>query len=103
MTRGSVFSPTKHSQGVGRSTPQATVFETDAERALFGASGARLHVDNATDGVARALSTAKLVGMLAGDRDEGHLAHINTPNTARDMLSIVEAYGEEQLQYWGFS
>ncbi|KAK1235214.1 hypothetical protein PQX77_001569 [Marasmius sp. AFHP31] len=28
---------------------------------------------------------------------------MNTANSARDMLSIVEAHGQEKLQYWGFS
>ena len=43
------------------------------------------------------------MGMLAKDRDDGSLVHFNTPNTARDMLRIAEALGEEKLQYWGFS
>ena len=41
--------------------------------------------------------------MLAAESDDGYLRHINTDNTARDMLSIVEASGREKIQYWGFS
>ena len=31
------------------------------------------------------------------------LRHATTDNVARDMLSIVEAYGQEKLRYWGIS
>lgn len=36
-----------------------------------------------------------------GNADIG--PYINTPFVARDMLEIVDALGEEQLQYWGIS
>ncbi|KAJ2923798.1 hypothetical protein H1R20_g13300, partial [Candolleomyces eurysporus] len=35
--------------------------------------------------------------------DDGFLEHINTANTATDMLTIARAHGREKLQYWGFS
>ena len=41
---------------------------------------------------------------LAKDRDTaGILSHVSTDNVARDMLRIVEAYGQTKLQYWGIS
>ena len=45
----------------------------------------------------------KLTGELAFERNGHFLAHINTENSARDMLKIVEAHGQEKLNYWGFS
>ncbi|KAJ7367641.1 hypothetical protein DFH08DRAFT_795785 [Mycena albidolilacea] len=39
----------------------------------------------------------------AGERDDGSLRFINTENTARDMLRIVQAHALEKIQYWGFS
>ncbi|KAH6905192.1 hypothetical protein BKA70DRAFT_1192430 [Coprinopsis sp. MPI-PUGE-AT-0042] len=92
-------------RGVGLSTPRASIFKTAAERALFNAAAnVDMPVFNSSDGgISRAWGATQLLGMLAGDRDDGSLTHINTPNTARDMLSIVEAYGQERLQYWGLS
>ena len=44
------------------------------------------------------------LGRLAKDRDTaGILSHVSTDNVARDMLRIVEAYGQTKLQYWGIS
>ncbi|KAH6873686.1 TAP-like protein-domain-containing protein [Coprinopsis sp. MPI-PUGE-AT-0042] len=90
-------------RGVGRSTPRASLFNTDAERALFTASSSVPAFNSSDAGIARVWGATQLFGMLAEDRDDGYLAHITTPNTARDMLSIVEAHGQEKLQYWGFS
>ena len=51
----------------------------------------------------------KLDGMnVALDRtcvesgDQGMLKGSTTASTARDVKAIVEALGEEELQYWGF-
>jgi len=54
-------------------------------------------------GIAHFLARAKLLGQLAEEQDDGYLRHINTDHTARDMLRIVETYGREKIQYWGFS
>lgn len=90
-------------RGIGHSTPRTSFFKTDAERALWNANSNLHLVNNSDEGISRMWAASRLMGMLAGDRDDGYLEHINTPNTARDMLSIVKAYGEDQLQYWGFS
>lgn len=44
-----------------------------------------------------------IYGKLAAETNDGGLQHINTDQTARDMLRIVEAHGRSKLQYWGFS
>jgi pimeloyl-ACP methyl ester carboxylesterase len=44
-----------------------------------------------------------VLGELAAETDYGYLRHINTDQTARDMLRIVEAHGRSKIQYWGFS
>jgi hypothetical protein len=76
-------------------------FETDVERELW---GNKVPVLNATtDGIARAYARAKIYGQLAAERQLEDLRHINTDQTARDMLRITEAHGREKLQYWGFS
>lgn len=52
---------------------------------------------------ANAWAQAQVIGSLAASHDDGYLAHINTPNTATDMLSIARAHGRDKIQYWGFS
>ena len=85
--------------GVALSTPGVTFFRTDAERALWHASGLHIPEDDVSNIWARAL----VRGRLTEDRDYGYLRHINTDQTARDMLRIVEAHGRTKIQYWGFS
>lgn len=63
-----------------------------------------LHVVNdSTEGISRTWARSLVENKLAAESDDGYLVHINTDNTARDMLRIVEAHGREKLQYWGFS
>ena len=91
--------------GIARSTARARHFGTNIERALFtAAAGSFPLASNGTvSGVQRTWAQAQLLGSLAAAHDDGYLQHINTANPATDMLRIVEAYGEEKLQYWGFS
>jgi hypothetical protein len=86
--------------GIGQSTPRVAFFKSSAERAVWNASV--LHI--AEDNVANKWVSAVLLGKLAEDlNDDGYLRHINTDQTARDMLRIVEAHGRTKIQYWGFS
>jgi hypothetical protein len=85
--------------GTGQSTPRIAFVKSAAERAIFDATN--LHI--AEDDVANTWAFASVFGKLAEDRDDGYLRHINTENTARDMLRIVEAHGRTKIQYWGFS
>ena len=85
--------------GVSQSTPRVAFFGTAAERALWDVSN--LH--NSEGEVANTWARAWIHGKLAEDRDYGYLRHINTDQTARDMLRIVEAHGRTKIQYWGFS
>ena len=85
--------------GVGQSTPRAAFVKSVAERAILYTSD--LHI--AEDDVANKWALASVLGQLAEDRDDGYLRHINTDQTARDMLHIVEAHGRTKIQYWGFS
>ncbi|KAF8890364.1 hypothetical protein BD779DRAFT_1610817 [Infundibulicybe gibba] len=89
-------------RGVGYSTPGIpSFFQTPADRALWG--GIMGAVGKGADGLARVWARAQILGKLASDNDRDILAHINTENTARDMLRIVQAHKREKLQYWGFS
>ena len=50
-----------------------------------------------------AYGNALVYGDLIKTRSERVLQYVGTPSVARDMLRIVEAHGEDKLQYWGFS
>lgn len=60
-------------------------------------------LDASPDGVARAWARSKVANQVVGERQSDVLRHLNTDQTARDMLYITEAHGKEKLQYWGFS
>ncbi|KAF8217173.1 TAP-like protein-domain-containing protein [Mycena galopus ATCC 62051] len=91
-------------RGIARSTPRASFFANRAEREIWSVDDARSKSMNAsTDALSRAWARGMVIGQLAGERDDGSLRFITTDHTARDMLQIVRAHGEEKLQYWGFS
>lgn len=86
-------------RGVGASIPRASFYKSNFERLLW-SSG--LGVINDAD-VSRHWAKMKVINAMTRENDDGGLRHINTDQTARDMLSIVHAHGREKLQYWGFS
>jgi hypothetical protein len=88
--------------GIGHSLPHVSFFETAAERALWGSDFGQI-LNASTDAVARRWARSKVINQLAEERQSNILKHINTDQTARDMLRITEAHGKEKLQYWGFS
>ncbi|KAG2014272.1 hypothetical protein CC2G_011105 [Coprinopsis cinerea AmutBmut pab1-1] len=93
-------------RGIARSTPRTSIFATEAERAFFGNAYLSQMVNGTGEGVAKAWGIGHVIGKLAKahDEEEGdYLQYINTPNTARDMMRILERYGEEKLKYWGIS
>ncbi|KAF4622312.1 hypothetical protein D9613_009057 [Agrocybe pediades] len=90
-------------RGISRSTPRASFFKTDVERSLFGVVPILPFANNSVEGIARSWARGRIIGRLAAEADDGYLRHINTDQTAHDMLRIVEAHGRSKIQYWGFS
>ncbi|KAJ6582253.1 TAP-like protein-domain-containing protein [Mycena capillaripes] len=89
-------------RGIGRSIPHASYFDNRAEREIWG-NPQVVSINASADGLARAWAQGMVEGQLAGQRDDGSLAFINTDHTARDMLRIMRAHSREKVQYWGFS
>ncbi|KAJ7499673.1 TAP-like protein-domain-containing protein [Mycena latifolia] len=92
-------------RGIGRSTPRASFFESRAEREIWSGSSdpSKMSLNASADALSRAWAWEMILGQLAGERDKGSLRFINTDHTARDMLQIVQAHGQDKIQYWGFS
>ncbi|CAA7269868.1 unnamed protein product [Cyclocybe aegerita] len=91
-------------RGVHNSTPQISFFTSEAERAAFDLSATALNMEpDSFDGVPERWARMQVLGRLAKDRDIGIFNHVTTDNVARDMLSIVQAHGQEKLLYWGIS
>ncbi|KJA21599.1 hypothetical protein HYPSUDRAFT_140328, partial [Hypholoma sublateritium FD-334 SS-4] len=86
-------------RGVARSTPRVSFFESDVERELWMSETIAANMSD----VPRVWARAHVLSQLAGEADTGYLRHVNTDNTARDMLRIFEAHGRSKIQYWGFS
>lgn len=53
--------------------------------------------------IGRAYAFSNNMGDLALKRTKEVAQHVSTPVVARDMLRIVKAFGQDKLQYWGFS
>ena len=65
-----------------------------------------MYVNNANysvSSIGRDFALAENLDMLTADRVKAIAESVGTPAVARDMLSIVKAFGEDKLQYWGFS
>ncbi|KAJ7669087.1 TAP-like protein-domain-containing protein [Mycena rosella] len=91
-------------RGVSYSTPIASFFETDAERAVWNAGEVPTSLNASSDSIPHDWARASLLGQLAAQRDaSGILKYITTDNVARDMLRITESFGFEKLQYYGLS
>ncbi|KAF9269273.1 alpha/beta-hydrolase [Marasmius fiardii PR-910] len=90
-------------RGVRRSTPVISFYESTEERLMWDLPPAIELNRSDTMSVSAFSARSQLTGSLAAQRDKNVLAHMNTDHTARDMLTISEAYGRDKLQYWGFS
>ncbi|KAJ7250172.1 Alpha/Beta hydrolase protein [Mycena haematopus] len=91
-------------RGVSYSTPVASFFETDAERAIWNAGALPSSLHASSDSLQHDWARGKLLGQLAAQRDSsGILKYMTTDNVARDMLLITEKFGFDKVQYYGVS
>ncbi|KAF8188141.1 Alpha/Beta hydrolase protein [Mycena galopus ATCC 62051] len=91
-------------RGVSYSTPIASVFETDVERALWNSGSLPTSLNASSNAIPNAWGRAHLFGTLAAQRDASQiLKYLTTDNVARDMLYITQKFGFDKLQYYGVS
>ncbi|KAK4099092.1 alpha/beta-hydrolase [Parathielavia hyrcaniae] len=86
-------------RGVNQSTPQATCYPTTEARRELSSVRDRQLVEDSGELWAW---TANFVRACA-DTMGGHGGYVNTPQTAADMNSILDALGQAGMYYWGFS
>ncbi|KAJ6610174.1 Alpha/Beta hydrolase protein [Mycena sp. CBHHK59/15] len=91
-------------RGVSYSTPIASFFETDAERALWNVGTLPTSLNASSDSIPHTWARAQILGTLAEQRDDSQiLKYMTTDNVARDMLRITQTFGFEKLQFYGVS
>ncbi|KAK0729627.1 Alpha/Beta hydrolase protein [Lasiosphaeris hirsuta] len=86
-------------RGINESRPQASCYpDFETRRRLTPVRSKKLVEDSGE----LFAWTANLVQACADNMGE-HGAYINTPQTAADMNDILDAVGQEDMYYWGFS
>ncbi|EJC98014.1 alpha/beta-hydrolase [Fomitiporia mediterranea MF3/22] len=89
-------------RGVGFTTPGLNVFEDQVEAGKY-YSQFTLDLNASASTLGEAYARARILSNLVADRARFVAERMSTPIVARDMLGIVNAFGQEKLQYWGFS
>lgn len=90
------------SRGVGETTPQVFAFENSAERETWTLLEPAL-INASSDALSKRIARAHVINNLIKQKSGDVARHANSAVVARDMLSIVQAHGFSQLQYWGQS
>ncbi|KAF3760325.1 alpha/beta-hydrolase [Cryphonectria parasitica EP155] len=86
-------------RGVNHSTPQASCYPNqETRRALSQVKHSRV-IEDSPEAYAFAQNFVQACADTMGE----HGLYINTPQTAADMNSILDAVGQASLIYWGFS
>lgn len=86
-------------RGVNGSIPRAICYPTDAQRAESFVNTPWDLEFEAGDMYTSAENKAKACEDTTGEYGK----YVNTPQTASDMDSILDAIGQEKMYYWGFS
>ena len=90
------------SSGVGETTPALSIFENSVEAGAF-FSSIPFNANESISSMGTLLAHSQILGKLAEDRAKTVAESVSTPSVARDMVAMMDAFGQEKLQYWGFS
>jgi pimeloyl-ACP methyl ester carboxylesterase len=86
-------------RGVNGSKPEASCYpDKESRRSLSIVRDSKV-IENSAEAYAWAQSFVKACPDTMGE----HGSYINTPQTAADMNSILDAVGQQDMVYWGFS
>lgn len=86
-------------RGINASSPLASCYPTNETRRTLSSP---LDVTDVANSAEFYAWTSNFVQACADTMDD-HGKYINTPQTAADMNSILDAVGQEDMVYWGFS
>jgi pimeloyl-ACP methyl ester carboxylesterase len=86
-------------RGANKSTPLASCYQTDEARRDLSPVRDRKFPEDAANLYAWSKNFAQGCVDTMGE----HGLYVNTPQTAADMNSILDALGQEKMVYWGFS
>ncbi|KIY71878.1 alpha/beta-hydrolase [Cylindrobasidium torrendii FP15055 ss-10] len=90
-------------RGTGRTTPSVSFYKSDSEATEW-ITQAIVNTTVEPEILQTVWDRSHGLGSLIKDNDQQDvIPYVTTDNTARDMLSIVEAMGFEKLQYYGRS
>jgi hypothetical protein len=62
-----------------------------------------LDVNESISSFGRAYAQSEIISRLAVDRIKTVAESVSTAAVAKDMLRIVQAFGQDKLNYWGIS
>lgn len=86
-------------RGINSSTPRALCYPDEETRQSLSRVKDKRVVEDSAEAYAFAKNLVQGCAATMGE----HGLYINTPQTAADMNSILDAVGQEDMVYWGFS
>ncbi|ETS82418.1 hypothetical protein PFICI_04294 [Pestalotiopsis fici W106-1] len=86
-------------RGVNGSRPKATCYPNEETRQLR----SQVRANKVIEDSAEVYSWSQNFVRACVDTMGEHAGYVNTPQTAADMNSILDAVGQQEMVYWGFS
>lgn len=86
-------------RGINSSSPQALCYPDQEARRALGQPRYMRVIEDSPEAYAFSKNHVKACADTMGE----HGLYINTPQTAADMNTILDAVGQEDMVYWGFS
>ena len=87
---------------MGYTTPFLSVFADAVEAGDFYVT-LPMNANESISSVGNLYAKYDILGKLAVLRAPDVAETLSTPTVAQDMMSIVRAFGQDKLQYWGVS